>query len=46
VKKDSDNTNKNADNSSLLDSLSKVPQTRRQVKKSSSNPIEPFPVSQ
>ncbi|EAY83780.1 E3 ubiquitin protein ligase DRIP2 [Oryza sativa Japonica Group] len=31
VKKDSDNTNKNADNSSLLDSLSKVPQTRRQV---------------
>uniref|UniRef100_J3NEQ8 RING-type domain-containing protein n=1 Tax=Oryza brachyantha TaxID=4533 RepID=J3NEQ8_ORYBR len=31
VKKDSDNSNKNADNSSLLDSLSKVPQTRRQL---------------
>ncbi|KAJ1266227.1 hypothetical protein BS78_08G135200 [Paspalum vaginatum] len=31
LKKDSDNSNKQTDNSSLLDSLSKVPQTRRQV---------------
>ncbi|XP_062204652.1 E3 ubiquitin protein ligase DRIP2-like [Phragmites australis] len=31
LKKDNDNLNKQTDNSSLLDSLSKIPQTRRQV---------------
>ncbi|KAF8692207.1 hypothetical protein HU200_039810 [Digitaria exilis] len=31
LKKDNDNSNKQSDNSSLLGSLSKVPQTRRQV---------------
>jgi len=31
LKKDSDNSNKKTENSSLLDSLSKMPQTRRQV---------------
>jgi len=33
LKKDSDNSNKKTENSSLLDSLSKMPQTRRQVVK-------------
>ncbi|EES17330.1 hypothetical protein BDA96_08G172800 [Sorghum bicolor] len=31
LKKDNDNSNKQTDNSSLLDSLSKIPQTRRQL---------------
>ena len=44
LKKDNDNSNKQTDNSSLLDSLSKIPQTRRQVIKYSSILIISYPV--
>ena len=44
LKKDSDNSNKKTENSSLLDSLSKMPQTRRQVIKYSIILIESYTI--
>jgi len=44
LKKNIDNSNKKTENSSLLDSLSKMPQTRRQVIKYSIILIEPYTI--